>query len=255
MSCFSVCCTCFILPQDQFVSTTIIICLFPVHLCKQHCLKHPTLVFPRLVVLSLENNHTHPSEGQMTILRGEGVFQGKIPKPYWNFQWCFFGGVGGGWWQWGGGCSELFQKLLRAGVWIFSRTRILWSPEFIIIIYFPVILLLWNKWPFQPWERKSLQQDDWKCGLFFSVYWRCQVWHMGCLSMADSPHLFSQASNQHNSTDCGMHQYSPLGWEWTRTCEQMTSNGGWGIKWNAATMNMYRLTSVLFKSSCWKCES
>ena len=32
----------------------------------------------------------------MTILRGEGVFQGKIPKPYWNFQWCFFWGVGGG---------------------------------------------------------------------------------------------------------------------------------------------------------------
>ena len=99
MSCFSVCCTCFILPQDQFVSTTIIICLFPVHLCKQHCLKHPTLVFPRLVVLSLENNHTHPSEGQMTILRGKGVLQGKSPKPYWNFQWCFFLGGGG----WGGG--------------------------------------------------------------------------------------------------------------------------------------------------------
>ena len=97
MSCFSVCCTCFILPQDQFVSTTIIICLFPVHLCKQHCLRHPTLVFPRLVVLSLENNHTHPSEGQMTILRGKGVLQGKSPKPYWNFQWCFFlGGRGGG---------------------------------------------------------------------------------------------------------------------------------------------------------------
>ena len=116
MSCFSVCCTCFILPQDQFVSTTIIICLFPVHLCKQHCLKHPTLVFPRLVVLSLENNHTHPSEGQMTILRGKGVLQGKSPKPYWNFQWCFFLGGGG---SEEGGCSELFQKLLCAGLGYF----------------------------------------------------------------------------------------------------------------------------------------
>ena len=124
MSCFSVCCTCFILPQDQLVSTTIIICLFPVHLCKQHCLKHPTLVFPRLVVLSLENNHTHPSEGQMTILRGKGVLQGKSPKPYWNFQWCFsfFLGEGGGGVSEEVGCSELFQKLLHAGVWIFSRT-------------------------------------------------------------------------------------------------------------------------------------
>ena len=37
-------------------------------------------MFPRLVVLSLENNHTHPSEGQMTILRGEGVLQGKRAK-------------------------------------------------------------------------------------------------------------------------------------------------------------------------------
>ena len=113
MSCFSVCCTCFILPQDQFVSTTIIICLFPVHLCKQHCLKHPTLVFPRLVVLSLENNHTHPSEGQMTILRGKGVLQGKSPKPYWNFQWCFFsggGGGGGGGGAGGGGVVQSYSK-------------------------------------------------------------------------------------------------------------------------------------------------
>ena len=110
MSCFSVCCTCFILPQDQFVSTTIIICLFPVHLCKQHCLKHPTLVFPRLVVLSLENNHTHPSEGQMTILRGKGVLQGKSPKSYWNFQQCFFGGGGGGGGQWGGGLFRVIPK-------------------------------------------------------------------------------------------------------------------------------------------------
>ena len=75
-------------------------CLFPVHLCKQYCLKHSTLVFHGLVVLSPENNHTHPTEGPMTILRGEGVLQG----------------------GWGGGCSELFQKLLHAGVWIFSRT-------------------------------------------------------------------------------------------------------------------------------------
>ena len=55
----------------------------------------------------------------MTILRGEGVLQGKSPKPYWNFQWCFFLGGGG----WGGseegGCSELFQKLLRAGLGYF----------------------------------------------------------------------------------------------------------------------------------------
>ena len=115
MSCFSVCCTCFILPQDQFVSTVIIICLFPVHLCKQHCLKHPTLVFPRLVVLSPENNHTHPTEGQMTILTGEGVLRGKSLKPYWNFQWCFFFLGGGRLGGEEGGCSELFQKLLHAG--------------------------------------------------------------------------------------------------------------------------------------------
>ena len=51
-------------------------CLFPVHLCKQYCLKHSTLVFLRLVVLSPENNHTHPTEVPMTILRGEGVLQG-----------------------------------------------------------------------------------------------------------------------------------------------------------------------------------
>ena len=79
-------------------------------------------MFPRLVALSLENKHTHPSEGQMTILRGKGVLQGKSPKPYWNFQWCFFFFFGGGGFSEEGGCSELFQKLLHAGVWIFSRT-------------------------------------------------------------------------------------------------------------------------------------
>lgn len=46
--------------------------------------------------------------------------------------------------------------------------RILWSPEFIIIIYFPVILLLWNKWPFQPWEGKSLSRMTENVA-FFSV--------------------------------------------------------------------------------------
>ena len=53
----------------------------------------------------------------MTILRGEGVLQGKSPKPYWNFQWCFFWGGGGCSEE--GGCSELFQKLLRAGLGYF----------------------------------------------------------------------------------------------------------------------------------------
>ena len=83
-------------------------------------LKTPnTVLFPRLVVLSPENNHTHPTEGQMTILRGEGVLWGKSPKPYWNFQWCFLLGGGGSGEE--GGCSESFQKLLRAGYGYFLK--------------------------------------------------------------------------------------------------------------------------------------
>ena len=115
MSCFSVCCTCFILPQDQFVSTTIIICLFPVHLCKQHCLKHPTLVFPRLVVLS-----------KITILilqrvkwpfwGGRGSYRAKVQSHTGISSGVFFLGGGG---SEEGGCSELFQKLLRAGLGYF----------------------------------------------------------------------------------------------------------------------------------------
>ena len=60
-------------------------------------LKTPNTCVPQTGCV-VENNHTHPSEGQMTILRGEGVLQGKSPKPYQNFQWCFFlwGGGGGG---------------------------------------------------------------------------------------------------------------------------------------------------------------